>query len=79
LARRSPEWIARISDALGAPAAEFAARLAAIVGVTRLSEAGVTASELETCVEQAAPRPELHLTPPVAGRDELAAIYAAAL
>jgi alcohol dehydrogenase class IV len=79
LERRSRAWVARISEALGAPAAEFASRLAAIAGVTRLADAGVTADVLPTCVEQAAPRPELHLTPPVADRDELAAIYAAAI
>jgi alcohol dehydrogenase class IV len=68
LARRCPE---AVSDAVRAAAARL----------LELSGARVVASEAEidACVEAAAARPELAATPPVATREELRSIYAAAL
>ena len=68
LARRYPERV-------GEDAAATAARLLAV------ARAHVAASdaEIDACVEEAAARPQLAATPPVAEREELRAIYAAAL
>jgi alcohol dehydrogenase class IV len=78
LAGRSPQAIARLGDALGADAAVVAARLRTLTGVERLRDAGVSAGELDRCAAQAASRPELHLTPPVAEVAELRELYEAA-
>ena len=59
-------------------AARFAARLAALAGTTRLVEAGVQDSALEGIAEQAAPRSELHMTPPPADKTELIELLQAA-
>jgi alcohol dehydrogenase class IV len=59
-------------------AAALAARLCALTGATRLRDLGVAESVLETCADEAAPRPELHLTRPAADRDELLALYRSA-
>jgi len=79
LSRRSPDWVARLGDALGEDAAAFASRLAALAGTTRLGEAGVRESALEDLAEHAASRPELHMTPPPASQAELAELLRAAL
>jgi alcohol dehydrogenase class IV len=68
LARRCPE---RVGDELQAGAR----RLLAVSGAA----VSASESEIEACVEAAAARPELATTPPVPARDELRAIYAAAL
>ena len=78
LARRVPEPIARLADALGEDPAAAAARLGALTGAARLRELGVSEGELERCAEEAAGRPELHLTPPAAELGELRELYAAA-
>jgi alcohol dehydrogenase class IV len=78
LARRFPDEIAQLRDAVGADPAEVAAQLRDLSGVRTLRQAGVTAAEIERCVEEAAARPELHLTPPPADREELQALYEAA-
>lgn len=57
----------------------LAERLAALAGATHLSAFGVDDAALDRCAEQAAQRRELANTPPAAGRDELRALYAAAL
>jgi alcohol dehydrogenase class IV len=59
-------------------AAALATRLCALTGTTRLRDLGVSDAELERCAHEAASRPELHLTPPPANRDELLTIYRAA-
>jgi alcohol dehydrogenase class IV len=89
LARRFPDEVAQFGKALGADegadaasgadAVAAATRLRALAGVTRLREAtSAGESVLEQCAEEAAARPELHLTPPPADRDELLALYRAA-
>ncbi len=78
LARRDPSWAMRLAGSLGEEPTGFAARLCALGGVTTLREAGVEQATLAECVEQAAARPELALTPPSADRDELRALYEAA-
>ena len=78
LSRRAPAWVARLGDALGEDPARFAARLAALAGTTRLVEAGVQDSALEGIAEQAAPRSELHMTPPPADKTELTELLQAA-
>jgi alcohol dehydrogenase class IV len=56
----------------------LAERLCQLTGTTRLRDLGVTESSLETCADEAASRPELHLTPPPADRSELLSLYGAA-
>lgn len=76
---RAPAWyFAALREALGAEPEVFAARLRTLTGVASLREAGVTEAELELCVEQAAARPELQMTPPPAGPDEIRALYTSA-
>lgn len=79
LERREPKWIARLAEALGAPTVDLARRLAAAAGVSTLAAAGLPREAIDECVERAAGRAELALTPPVAGRDELRELYLAAL
>jgi alcohol dehydrogenase class IV len=57
----------------------LAERLAALAGTTHLAAFGVDDAALDRCADAAAQRPELANTPPPADRDELRAIYAAAL
>ena len=78
LARRFPDRIAALGDALGEDPAALAARLRDLGGVARLRDAGVSEKQLEHCADQAAQRPELHLTPPPAEHEELRALYGAA-
>lgn len=58
---------------------ELAERLADLAGATHLAALGVDEAVLDRCADAAAQRPELANTPPAADRDELRAIYAAAL
>lgn len=58
---------------------ELAERLAAVAGTSSLAALGLDEAILDRCADAAASRPELHNTPPAADRDELRAIYAAAL
>jgi alcohol dehydrogenase class IV len=78
LARRNPAFSMRLAASLGEEPTGFATRLSALGGVTTLQEAGVDEPTLEECVEQAAARPELAMTPPAADREELRALYRAA-
>ena len=57
----------------------LAERLAALAGTTHLADLGVDDAVLDRCADAAAQRPDLANTPPVPSRDELRAIYAAAL
>lgn len=57
----------------------LAERLALLAGATHLAALGVDGASLDRCADAAAKRPELANTPPPADRDELRAIYAAAL
>jgi alcohol dehydrogenase class IV len=75
LARRTPEGVQRLGDALGGEAPAVAADLTARTGATRLRDLGVERSALERCAEEASGRPELHLTPPAADIDELRELY----
>jgi len=78
LARRTPDWIGQLGVALDQDPAGFASQLAALAGTERLSEAGVEESALPGLAEQAATRPELHMTPPAADRQELLELLQAA-
>jgi len=79
LARRAPERIALLGDALGEDPSAFASRLGVLAGARSLGEAGVTEPALAGLAEQAATRPELQMTPPAADREELVEILRAAL
>jgi alcohol dehydrogenase class IV len=59
-------------------AGEIARDLARRAGAERLRDIGVDESRLEDCVEAAAKRPQLALTPPPADADEIRALYRAA-
>jgi alcohol dehydrogenase class IV len=75
LARRFPDELAALAAVLGEDPAVAAARLRAVSGAT-LEAAD---DQIAACVEAAAARPQLDATPPRASREELRAIYAAAL
>ncbi len=75
LARRFPERLAEIDEAMGEDAASVAARLAERAGAIRLRDLGVPAEALARCADVASARSELNLTPPPADRDELLALY----
>src|SRR4051794_9757324 len=79
LRERSPERLAALDAAMGAPSEEVAAGLARRAGAERLGDLGVTEERLHECARQAAGRPELALTPPAADETELHALYARAL
>ena len=70
LARRGHELVADVA---------LAEHLAHLAGTTHLAALGVDDAVLDRCSDAAAQRPELANTPPAADRDELRAIYAAAL
>ena len=78
LQRRSPAAFATMAAAVGGEPASIVARIGARAGAPRLRDRGVPAEQLPACAEAAAERPELHLTPPPADRDELLALYRAA-
>jgi len=79
LARRNPAFSMRLAASLGEEPTGFAARLSALGGATTLREAGFDEQALDACVEQAAARPELAMTPPAADREELRSLYEMAL
>jgi alcohol dehydrogenase class IV len=72
LGRRFPDEVG------GLNARPLAARIGELTGATRLREIDVSEEALERCADEAAARPELHLTPPPADRAELLEIYRAA-
>jgi alcohol dehydrogenase class IV len=78
LERRFPDALRRLADALGEDPGPVAARLCELTGAVRLRELGVTEEQLDRFAEEASTRPELHLTPPAADREELRALYQAA-
>jgi len=69
LRRRNPSTV---------DAAELARDLARRARAERLRDIGVDKSRLEDCVQAAARRPQLKLTPPPAEADEIRALYQAA-
>jgi len=60
-------------------ALELARDLARRAGASRLGELGVSEQTLDECADVAAERPDLDLTPPRLSRDEIRALYDAAL
>jgi alcohol dehydrogenase class IV len=56
----------------------LARELARRAGAEHLRTLGVSDADLDACADTAAGRPDLDMTPPRAGRDELRAIYASA-
>lgn len=70
LQRRGCELVADVA---------LAERLAELAGATHLAALGVDEAALDRCADAAAQRRELANTPPAAERDELRALYAAAL
>jgi alcohol dehydrogenase class IV len=79
LAQRNPAAFEQLGIALGGHPSTVASRICVLTGATHLSQLGVTPDQLDACADAAAGRAELELTPPKAGRDELRAIYGAAL
>lgn len=77
LARRRGAEIAALADALGEDPAGAAERIHQRTGAARLR--GLERQALEDCVEAAMARPQLDDTPPRPDREELRAIYVAAL
>jgi alcohol dehydrogenase class IV len=69
LVRRNPATI---------DATAIARELARRAGAERLRDIGVDESKLEDCVQAAAERPQLKLTPPPADADEIRALFRAA-
>jgi alcohol dehydrogenase class IV len=78
LRRRFPARLAELDGAIGRPVEALAQQLAGIAGADGIAQIGVERARLEDCVQAAAQRPELHLTPPPAELEELRAIYAEA-
>jgi alcohol dehydrogenase class IV len=78
LARREPDRIAALGEALEEEPGRFAARLAALARAGTLGDAGVPADALDGLAEQAATRAELRMTPPPADRRELLELLRAA-
>jgi maleylacetate reductase len=78
LTRRFPDALQRLADALGEDPGSVATRLCELTGAVRLREVGVDGEQLDRCAEEAAGRPELHMTPPAADRGELRALYESA-
>jgi alcohol dehydrogenase class IV len=78
LARREPEWLARLTRALGRDPAELAQGLLVRSGLHGLRDFGVEDEQLEVCAREASARAELSMTPPRADREELLALYRAA-
>jgi alcohol dehydrogenase class IV len=78
LARRFPAEMERLGEAMGGDPVAVAESILARVGVGRLRDCGVSGEALARCAGAAAERPELALTPPPAGHDELLELYEAA-
>ena len=91
LARRAPEAVAALEAAVtGSGAAQadiarendlagLALRIAERANASGLRAIGVDPADLPACADAAAARPQLANTPPAAGRDEILALYEAAL
>jgi alcohol dehydrogenase class IV len=80
MVRFPPEFERLGSAVAGGDSLALANRLCALTGETRLRDVGVSETDgtLELCAVEAAKRPELHMTPPPAGVDELRDLYGAA-
>jgi alcohol dehydrogenase class IV len=78
LERRFPERIGTLARVLGEDPAAAAGRLARLAGAERLRDLGVDVEILPECARAASTRPQLEATPPVAGVEELEAVYRAA-
>lgn len=79
LAERTPEAIAALDAAVPDGLVAVARRIAERAGARSLREIGVDPGTLEACADAAAARPQLANTPPAAGREEILALYEAAL
>ena len=80
LRARFPDgYLAALEQALGGDPVAFAAELRDAGGLARLSDGGVSEADLDLLADEAAARPELHMTSPPAQRGELRELYAAAL
>ena len=73
--RATGDFMTQLDNAVGGSLIEFAEQLRDVGGLVRLSDAGVTESDLERCAEEAAKRPELNLTPPAADAAEIRELY----
>jgi alcohol dehydrogenase class IV len=76
LRRRFPDAMEQLASVLGEDPEPASARLCELTGATGLRELGITEDQLDRCSDEAAERPELHLTPPAADRAELRGLYA---
>jgi alcohol dehydrogenase class IV len=74
LERRDPAALAPVREVVG----DAPERLCERAGLTGIRDLGVDRDTLAACADAAAQRPELDLTPPRAGREELLEIYEAA-
>ena len=79
LRERFPAEIAALDAVLGQPVEDAAEHLLGLTGTTTLRAAGLDAETIERAADEAVKRPDLAQTPPAADRDELLAIYTAAL
>jgi alcohol dehydrogenase class IV len=75
LRRRFPDRLAALDAAAGEPVEALAGRLAGLAGADGIARLGVDRERVEDCARVAAERPELQLTPPPAGLDEVHALY----
>jgi alcohol dehydrogenase class IV len=75
---REQQALAAFRDALGFEPRELAERVRELAGVARLRDAGVSRADLKRCASEASQRPELALTPPAAGIDEIRVLYESA-
>jgi alcohol dehydrogenase class IV len=78
LARRSPDHLGALRDAIGCEPSVLAIHLRRLGGVERLRDAGVAPEVLERCAQEASRRSELKSTPPPADSIELRELYEAA-
>jgi alcohol dehydrogenase class IV len=74
LTERFPAELARLGGALGADPLAVARWFAELTGTATLSAAGVERGDIARCVDAAAGRPELALTPPPASPEELSGL-----
>ena len=78
LAKRTPQAIAAL-DAATPGLVTVARHIGRIAGAHGLRAIGIDEAELEAAADAAAARPQLANTPPAATRDEILALYTAAL
>jgi alcohol dehydrogenase class IV len=71
-------YLKTLEEALGTAPEAFATQLRDTGALSRLAGAGVSEADLDRCAREASARPELQMTPPPAGEEELRALYAAA-